>query len=107
MPRWSHDQACDKYLVLLIYHGRSQLAVKRGRKSRAESRYLDQSSRLADKLREARQGAGMSQQQLAGAAEVAVSTVRKIESGAVVEPGYFTVLALTRALGLGIDEIAP
>jgi hypothetical protein len=30
-----------------------------------------------------------------------VATVRKIETGAVVEPGYFTVLALLDALGTG------
>jgi hypothetical protein len=28
-----------------------------------------------------------------------VATVRKIEKGVVVEPGYFTVLALMEALG--------
>jgi len=43
--------------------------------------------------------AGMSQEQLAGRAHVAVATVRKIEKGVVIEPGYFTVLALMHALG--------
>ena len=28
-----------------------------------------------------------------------MATVRKIETGAVVEPGYFTVIALLHALG--------
>jgi transcriptional regulator with XRE-family HTH domain len=46
-----------------------------------------------------RQDSGLSQQQLAAAANLAVATVRNIETGAVVEPGYFTVIALTRALG--------
>jgi transcriptional regulator with XRE-family HTH domain len=41
----------------------------------------------------------MSQEQLAGRAQVAVATVRKIEKGVVIEPGYFTVLALMHALG--------
>ena len=43
--------------------------------------------------------AGLSQEQLAARAQVAVATVRKIEKGAVIEPGYFTVLALMHALG--------
>jgi hypothetical protein len=42
--------------------------------------------------------AGMSQEQLAGRAQVAVATVRKIEKGVVIEPGYFTVLALSWAV---------
>jgi hypothetical protein len=39
-------------------------------------------------------------QQLATRAHVAVATVRKIETGAVIEPGYFTVIAPLRALGI-------
>lgn len=50
-------------------------------------------------LRALREQAGLTQEQLAASAGVAVATVRKIETGAVVEPGYFTVLALVRALG--------
>jgi hypothetical protein len=34
-----------------------------------------------------------------------VSTVRKIETGAVVEPGYFTVMALMNVLGASTEEI--
>jgi transcriptional regulator with XRE-family HTH domain len=50
-------------------------------------------------LRDLREGAGLSQERLAARAQVAVSTVRKIENGAVVEPGYFTVMALMDVLG--------
>jgi len=49
----------------------------------------------------------MTQEQLASDAQLAVSTVRKIESGVVVEPGYFTVLALIGALGVRIEDIGP
>jgi transcriptional regulator with XRE-family HTH domain len=70
-----------------------------GRRRRADSRYAEQAGRLAELLRDRRTQAGMSQEQLAGRAHVAVATVRKIEKGVVVEPGYFTVLALMRALG--------
>jgi transcriptional regulator with XRE-family HTH domain len=47
----------------------------------------------------------MTQEQLAARAQVAVSTLRKIESGRVVEPGYFTVLSLASALGVGLREL--
>ena len=38
-------------------------------------------------------------------AQVAVSTLRKIESGRVVEPGYFTMLSLADALGIELREL--
>jgi transcriptional regulator with XRE-family HTH domain len=47
----------------------------------------------------------MTQEQLAAHAQVAVSTLRKIESGRVVEPGYFTVLSLASALGIGLHDL--
>ena len=45
------------------------------------------------------------QEQRAARAQVAVSTPRKIESGRVVEAGYFTVLSLASALGIGLREL--
>jgi transcriptional regulator with XRE-family HTH domain len=76
------------------------LPVARGRRKRADSRHAGQAARLAGQLRARREAAGMTQERLASAAEVALSTVRKIETGAVVEPGYFTVMALLKALGV-------
>jgi len=72
-----------------------------GRRRRADSRYADQADRLAKRLRALRTRAGLTQEQLAARAQVAVATVRKIETGAVVEPGYFTVMALLHALEAG------
>lgn len=69
-----------------------------GRRRRADSRYAEPARRLAERIRYRRLQAGMSQEQLAGQAQVAVATVRKIEKGVVIEPGYFTVLAIMRAL---------
>jgi transcriptional regulator with XRE-family HTH domain len=57
--------------------------------------------RLAAYLRRRREQLGLSQEQLAYRAGVAASTVRKIETGAVVEPGYFTILSLLRVLDAG------
>ena len=71
-----------------------------GRRRRADSRYAEQAERLAAQLRNLREQADLSQEQLAARAQVAVATVRKIETGVVIEPGYFTVLALMQALGV-------
>lgn len=60
---------------------------------------------LAAWLRARREDAGMSQEQLASTARVAVATVRNIETGVVVEPGYFTVVALIRALGAELADL--
>jgi hypothetical protein len=52
----------------------------------------------------ARVRADPTQEHIAALAQVAVSTVRKIETGAVVEPGYFTVMALMGVLSPSSDE---
>ncbi len=77
-----------------------------GRRRRADSPYADQAERLSRLLRDLRAQTGLTQEQLAARAQVAVATVRKIETGAVVEPGYFTVVALLRALGAGHPDAA-
>jgi transcriptional regulator with XRE-family HTH domain len=83
------------------------LTITPGRRSRADSRYAAQAVRLARQLRELREQAGITQERLAAQAGVAIATVRKIETGAVVEPGYFTVLALMNALGISHRELGP
>ena len=81
------------------------MAAPRGRRSRADSRYASRAARLAARLRELRIDAGITQERLAFRAGVAIATVRKIETGAVVEPGYFTVMALIEALGARPDDL--
>jgi transcriptional regulator with XRE-family HTH domain len=71
-----------------------------GRKKRAESRYAEQAVQLAARMRALRDQHGLTQQELAARAQVAIGTVRNIETATVVEPGYFTVLALLEALGI-------
>lgn len=44
--------------------------------------------------------------EVAAAAGVPVETLRKIESGRVPTPAFFTVVALAGAVGLGLDEVA-
>jgi transcriptional regulator with XRE-family HTH domain len=70
-----------------------------GRRKRADSRYAEQAVQLAARMRALRDQHGLTQQELAARAQVAVGTVRNIETATVVEPGYFTVLALLEALG--------
>ncbi|WP_307845409.1 helix-turn-helix transcriptional regulator [Planomonospora sp. ID67723] len=73
--------------------------VRPGRRKREVSRYADQAARLSAQLRALREQAGMTQLELAIRAEVSESTVRKIEQGQVIEPGFFLVMALLKALG--------
>ena len=75
------------------------MPITRGRRSKANSRYAAQAAQLAGQLRELRERAGITQERLAAEAGVSIATVRKIETGAVVEPGYFTVMALKRVFG--------
>lgn len=73
---------------------------------RENSRFRNQAEVLATRLRTLRTDRGLTQEQLAGLAQVAVSTLRKIESGRVIEPGYFTMLSLANALGIDLRELA-
>lgn len=75
-----------------------------GRARREDSAHLARSERLREALRGARRERGLSQQDLAARAGVAIGTVRAVETGRVVEPGFFTVLALAAALEL--DAVA-
>lgn len=74
------------------------------RARRQDSPYLQRSSRLRDALRAARRGSGLSQQDLATRAGLAIGTVRAVESGRVIEPGFFTVLAIADVLK--VDAVA-
>jgi transcriptional regulator with XRE-family HTH domain len=80
--------------------------VPAGRARREESRFREQAQVLAIRLRAVRVDRGLTQEQLAARARVAVSTLRKIESGRVVEPGYFTMLSLATALRIDLGELA-
>jgi transcriptional regulator with XRE-family HTH domain len=60
--------------------------------------------RLARLLRQARGDRSMVQ--VAAVAGVSVETLRKIESGRVPTPAFFTVAAVAAALGVSLDEVA-
>jgi len=63
-------------------------------------------AQLGARLREARQTAGLSQQELASRSGVNLDTLRAIEQGRTQNPGIFTVRQLALRLGVGLDELA-
>jgi transcriptional regulator with XRE-family HTH domain len=64
----------------------------------------DRGRRLGALLRSAR--GDRSPGEVAAASGVSLEALRKIESGRVPTPAFFTVTALARALGLPLDELA-
>ena len=59
--------------------------------------------RLGMLLREARGHRSMAE--VAAASGVPVETLRKIETGRIATPAFFTVVALAGAVGLSLDQI--
>jgi len=55
-------------------------------------------------LREARGPRSMAE--IAAVSSVPAETLRKIETGRIATPAFFTVAALAEALGLSLEEIA-
>lgn len=70
------------------------------RPKRDASPHRDAAAELSRRLRDARCEKQMSQQALAVNAVVAIGTVRALERGRSVDPSFFTVLALARALNI-------
>jgi FMN phosphatase YigB (HAD superfamily) len=60
---------------------------------------------LGKRLQQARQAAGLTQQQLCQRANLSFSTLTKIERGAIRAPSIFTVEAIAMALNTGLDEL--
>ncbi|MGW3285023.1 helix-turn-helix domain-containing protein [Streptomyces sp. NPDC001002] len=64
----------------------------------------ERGERFGRLLREARGGRSMTD--VAASAGISAETLRKIETGRAPTPAFFTVVALARALGLSMDELA-
>jgi transcriptional regulator with XRE-family HTH domain len=64
----------------------------------------ERGERLGRLLRESR--ADRSLADVAGAAGISAETLRKIETGRIPTPAFFTVSALAGALGLSLDTLA-
>ncbi|WP_083933324.1 helix-turn-helix domain-containing protein [Kribbella catacumbae] len=75
------------------------------RPPRLERAHASDAFVLADRLRTARLERRMSQQSLAAAAQVSIGAVRALEAKRSVDPSFFTVVAIARALGVPIQEL--
>jgi transcriptional regulator with XRE-family HTH domain len=60
---------------------------------------------LGKRLQEARQAAGLTQQQLCQKANLSFSTLTKIERGAIKSPSIFTIQSIAEALQTTIDTL--
>jgi transcriptional regulator with XRE-family HTH domain len=65
--------------------------------------HRERGERLGRRLREAR--AQRSLADVAGAAGISAETLRKIETGRIPTPAFFTVSALAETLGLSLDSL--
>ena len=66
-------------------------------------RELERGRRLGSALREARGPASLGE--VAAAAGISVETLRKIETGRIPTPAFFTICALAEVLGLSLDDL--
>ncbi len=55
-------------------------------------------------LQSLRKAANLTQEELANKADVATSTIAKIESGAIKDPFFHTILSLAHALGVKVED---
>ncbi len=60
---------------------------------------------LGKRLQQARQKAGLTQQQLCQKASLSYSTLAKIERGAIKSPSIFTIQNIAAALGVSVDNL--
>jgi transcriptional regulator with XRE-family HTH domain len=65
---------------------------------------LERGRRLGTLLRQARGDASLAQ--VAAGAGISVETLRKIETGRIATPAFFTVTALADVLGLSLDSLS-
>jgi len=65
---------------------------------------IERGHQLGVRLRAARGSAGIGE--VATAAGISVETLRKIETGRICTPAFFTVAGLARVLGMSLDELS-
>lgn len=76
-----------------------------GRTPTEERVAADDAAALAQLLRRRRESLEWSRDRLGRATGLSIATVRAIETGRVQEPGFFTIVAIARALGIGMAEL--
>ncbi|MEV6909735.1 helix-turn-helix transcriptional regulator [Amycolatopsis sp. NPDC051071] len=65
----------------------------------------ERGERLGTALRDARAAASRSMVEVAAEAGISVETLRKIETGRIPTPAFFTVTAIADAVGLPLDTL--
>jgi transcriptional regulator with XRE-family HTH domain len=65
----------------------------------------ERGERLGLALRDARASASRSMVEVAGEAGISVETLRKIETGRIPTPAFFTVAAIADAVGMPLDVL--
>ena len=81
------------------------MRVRPGRKRSADQPWSQIAPVLGRQLRQARETRNTTREKLGSDAGVAPSTIAKLESGRVAEPGLFTVWAICKALHLGVEGL--
>lgn len=66
---------------------------------------VGQEKALGKRLQEARQNAGLTQQQLCAKADLSYSTLAKIERGAIRAPSIFTIASIADVIGVPLDTL--
>lgn len=66
----------------------------------------DRGRRVVEALRARREQANLTAADVSSAASIPLDTVRAIEGGRVLTPSFLTVAAMSRAIGLSLDELA-
>jgi transcriptional regulator with XRE-family HTH domain len=79
--------------------------VRPGRKRSSEQPWAHLAPLLGLRLRQVREQRSMTRDKLGSDSGTATSTIAKLESGRVSEPGLFTVWAICRALRYDFGEL--
>lgn len=61
---------------------------------------------MVETLKARREAANLTAADVSGAASIAVDTIRAIECGRVLTPSFLTIAAMSRAIGVSLDELA-
>jgi transcriptional regulator with XRE-family HTH domain len=79
--------------------------AQRGRKA-TPPRTIERGGRLAEEVRSERDAQRLSREALARRVGISTETLRRIETAATHDPGFFTVVDLADALGLSLSRLA-
>jgi transcriptional regulator with XRE-family HTH domain len=79
--------------------------MRAGRKKGSDHPCAHLAPALGRRLRRAREDRNTTRDKLGSDAGIAVSTIAKLESGRITEPGFFTVWVICRALSYDFEDL--